>query len=96
MKDSKNKTFELEVRRFTRLTRPYKDRFLYFSTFKIHDGSQTRALFTSIKKSKNFQNSPSHRIFRRMHGVLNINKNKDELHSLVEIDKTNLLSLVST
>jgi len=27
--------------------------------------------------SKIFQDSPSYRIFRRMHGVLNINKNKN-------------------
>ena len=30
-----------------------------------------------------------------MHGVLNIDENKNQLHSLVEIDETNLLSLVS-
>jgi len=35
------------------------------------------ALFTSTKNLKFFQNSPSHRIFRRMYGVLNINKNKN-------------------
>jgi len=50
----------------------------------------SQALFTSTQKPKFFQDSLSHRIFRRMHGVLNINEN-----SLVEIDKTNLLSLVS-
>ena len=32
-----------------------------------------KALFTSIQKPKNF---PSHRIFRRMYGVLNIDENK--------------------
>ena len=30
----------------------------------------------------------SHRIFRRMHGVLNIDKNKNKLHSLVGIGET--------
>jgi len=30
-----------------------------------------------------------------MHEVLNINENKNELHSLVEIYETDLLSLVS-
>jgi len=30
-----------------------------------------------------------------MHGVLNIDENKNKLHSLVKIDETNLLSLVS-
>ena len=30
-----------------------------------------------------------------MHEVLNIDKNKNKLHSLVGIDETNLLSLVS-
>ena len=29
------------------------------------------------KKHKNFQNFPSHRIFKRMHGVLNIDENKN-------------------
>jgi hypothetical protein len=31
-----------------------------------------------------------------MHGVLNIDENKNQLHSLVGIDEMNLLSLVST
>ena len=35
------------------------------------------ALFTSTQKPKIFQDSPSHRIFRHMHGVLNIDENKD-------------------
>jgi len=34
------------------------------------------ALFSSLKILQNFSDSPSHRIFRRMHGVLNIDKNK--------------------
>ena len=29
------------------------------------------------KKPKIFQDSPSHRIFKRIHGVLNIDENKD-------------------
>jgi len=33
-------------------------------------------LFTSTQNLKNFQDFLSHRIFRRMHGVLNINENK--------------------
>jgi len=33
------------------------------------------ALFTSTPKPKNFQDYSSHRIFSRMHGVLNKNKN---------------------
>jgi hypothetical protein len=36
-----------------------------------------KALFTSIQKLKNFQDSPSHRIFIRMHEVLNVDKNKN-------------------
>ena len=35
-----------------------------------------KALFTSTQKPKIFQDSPSHRIFRRMHEVLNIDGNK--------------------
>jgi hypothetical protein len=30
----------------------------------------------NLKIDKNFQNSPSHRIFERMHEALNIDKNK--------------------
>ena len=33
------------------------------------------ALFTSQKILQNFLHFPSHRIFRRMHGVLNIDEN---------------------
>ena len=36
-----------------------------------------RALFTSQKILQNFSHSPLHRIFRRMHGVLNIDENKN-------------------
>ena len=35
------------------------------------------ALFSSPKILQNFSDSPSHRIFRRMHEVLNIDKNKN-------------------
>ena len=35
------------------------------------------ALFSSPKILQNFSDSPSHRIFRRMHGVLNIEENKN-------------------
>jgi len=37
----------------------------------------SRALFTFQKILQNFSHSPSHRIFRRMHGVLNIDENKN-------------------
>ena len=36
-----------------------------------------KALFTSTQKPKNFQDSPSYRIFRCMHVVLNIDENKN-------------------
>ena len=36
-----------------------------------------KALFSSQKILQNFSDSPSHRIFRRMHGVLNIDENKN-------------------
>jgi len=35
-----------------------------------------KALFSSQKILQNFSDSPSHRIFRRMHEVLNIDENK--------------------
>jgi len=37
----------------------------------------SRALFSSPKVLQNFSDSPSHRIFRRMHEVLNIDENKN-------------------
>ena len=37
---------------------------------------------------------PSHRIFRHIHGVLDIDKNKNQLHSLRVNYETNLLSLI--
>jgi len=40
-------------------------------------GKPAWALFTSTQKSKIFQDSLSHRIFRRMHEVLNIDGNKN-------------------
>jgi len=36
-----------------------------------------KALFSYSKILQNFSDSPSHRIFRRMHEVLNIDKNKN-------------------
>jgi len=37
----------------------------------------TGALFSFQKILQNFSDFPSHRIFRRMYGVLNINENKN-------------------
>jgi len=37
----------------------------------------TKALFSSQKILQNFSDSSSHRIFRHMHGVLNIDENKN-------------------
>jgi len=37
----------------------------------------TKALFSSQKILQNFSDLPSYRIFRRIHGVLNIDKNKN-------------------
>jgi len=44
---------------------------------KFAKGFGTKALFSSQKILQNFSDSPSHRIFRRMHGVLNIDENKN-------------------
>ena len=60
------------------------------------EGMFSKALFRFLKILQNFPDYPSHRIFRHMHKVLNIDENKRKLHGLVEIDETNLLSLVST
>jgi len=35
------------------------------------------ALFSSPQKTKNFQDSPSYRILRHMHGALHIDENKN-------------------
>jgi len=53
------------------------------------------ALFSFLKKPKTFQDSPSHRILRHMHDTLNIDKNKNELHSLPVNCRMNHLSLVT-
>ena len=47
------------------------------------------------KNLQSFSDFLSHRIFRRMYEVLNINKNKNKLHSLVGLNEINLLSLVN-
>jgi len=64
---------------------------------EIKDISADRSINKGIVKFKkilqNFSDFPSHQIFRRMHGVLNIDENKNYLHNLVGIDETNLLSL---
>jgi len=44
---------------------------------------------------KIFQDSPSHQILRHMHGALNINENKNYLHSSSVNREMNLLSLVT-
>ena len=43
--------------------------------------------------AKNFQDSPSHQIFRHMHEVLNIHENKNYLHNSSVNREINLLSL---
>jgi hypothetical protein len=48
-----------------------------------------------ISFPKIFQDSPSHQIFGRMYGALNVDDWKNKLHSLVENRETNLLSLIS-
>ena len=37
----------------------------------------SKALFSSPKKPKTFQDFPSHRILRQMHGASKIDKNKN-------------------
>jgi hypothetical protein len=54
-----------------------------------------QALFTSHPNPKYFLFYPSHQIFRRMYGALNVGKKDNYLHSLSVNIGTNLLSLVS-
>jgi len=53
------------------------------------------ALFSFQKVLPKILDSSSHRILRHMYGVLNIDENKNWLHSLRVICEMNLLSLVS-
>jgi len=50
---------------------------------------------SSQKLLKNFQDFPSHRILGHIHEALNIDKNKNELHSLSVNREKNFLTLVS-
>jgi len=50
---------------------------LIISGPNLGDIKQFKALFSSQKILQNFSDSPSHRIFRRMHRVLNIDENKN-------------------
>ena len=45
--------------------------------------------------SKNFQDSPSHRIFEYIHGALNVVLKNNQLHSIAVNDEINFLSLIS-
>ena len=47
----------------------------YFLYSSIFNAPCMFAFFSSLKILQNFSDSPSHRIFRRMHGVLNIDEN---------------------
>jgi len=46
-------------------------------------------------KQKTFQDSSSHRILRHMYEALNIDENKNKLHSLPVNRETDLLSLAT-
>ena len=52
-----------------------------------------RPCLVHLKNQKLF--NLSHRILRHMHGALNIDENKNLLHSLLVNRETNLLSLVT-
>jgi len=48
----------------------------FFGLSHVSSKNHPQALFSSQKILQNFSDSPSHRIFRHMHKVLNIDKNK--------------------
>ena len=50
------------------------------------------ALFSSTQKLKKFQDYLSYRILRHTHGALNIDENKNQLHSLPVNHEMNLLA----
>ena len=52
-------------------------------------------MFSSLQNSKTLQDFLSHRIFKRMHEILNVAKQNNSLHNLSIICETNLLSLVN-
>jgi len=63
-----------------------------------HPDSLAASIFRGpvyFKVRKNFQDSLSHWIISHIHGALNINENKNWLHSLTVICEMNLLSLVT-
>jgi len=51
--------------------------FAYHPTLAVCRTLSSQALFSSQTILQNFSDSPSHRIFRHMHEVLNIDKNKN-------------------
>ena len=57
--------------------------------------SAIRLLIWPCLVPKNFQDSPSYRILRRIHGALNIYENKNYLHSSSVNREMNLLRLVT-
>jgi len=79
-------------------TMPTKEAYKYYSLWKqptiiLTHGSE--ALFSLPQRPKTFQDFSSHRILRHMHGALNIDENKNLLHSLPVNREMNLLSVVS-
>ena len=50
---------------------------LRFSLLQKKTTAQSMALFTSLRKPKTFQDSPSHQILKHTHEALDIDKNKN-------------------
>jgi len=50
---------------------------MFLETLSVQPFYFTQALFSSPQKLKTFQDSPSHRMLRHMHGTLNIVENEN-------------------
>jgi hypothetical protein len=72
-----NKNESVTVAKFEIFSELNKAIVIVFLPLLQYPDSSFLALFTSQKNLQNFSDSASHRIFRRMHGVLNIDENKN-------------------
>jgi hypothetical protein len=64
-------------------------------SIKLERQNELRSCLVTFQISNFYTLSPSHQIFRRMHGALNVGKRNNYLHSLSVIYEKNLLSLIN-
>ena len=74
---SLSSTINQSVSQFCKRERERREDAQWTKTLGQENKEVAKALFSSQKVLQNFSDFSSHRIFRRMHGVLNINENKN-------------------